>query len=161
MIVVSNTSPLTNLAAIGHFELLRQLFGEVAIADGVWAELNALGRRWPGAKEVEEADWIHRYSINNQALVTALRRDLERGEAESIALALDLKSDLLLLDEKEGRRAAQRLGLRVAGVVGVLITAKARNEIENVRPLLDSLRLAAGFYLSDDVYQQALRLSNE
>lgn len=43
MIVTCNTSPLTNLTAIGHFELLHRLFGEIHIAQGVWEELNAGG----------------------------------------------------------------------------------------------------------------------
>ncbi len=60
MTVVSNTSPLTSLAAIGQFELLRRLYGEVHIADAVWDELNAGGRRWPGRDEVASAGWIHR-----------------------------------------------------------------------------------------------------
>ncbi|MDW8325876.1 MAG: hypothetical protein RMK99_04855 [Anaerolineales bacterium] len=58
MIVVSDISPLTNLAAIGHFDLLRQLYHEVHIPEGVWAELNAQVKRWPGAAEVMQADWI-------------------------------------------------------------------------------------------------------
>ncbi len=41
MIVVSNTSPLTNLAAIGQFDVLKQLFGQLTIAEAVWQELNA------------------------------------------------------------------------------------------------------------------------
>jgi hypothetical protein len=49
---VSNTSPLTNLAAIGQFDLLRQLYGGLLIAEAVWAELNADGRTWPGRAEV-------------------------------------------------------------------------------------------------------------
>ena len=50
MIAVSNTSPLTNLAAIGQFGLLYQLYGQVYIARGVWEELNAGGTRWPGSE---------------------------------------------------------------------------------------------------------------
>ncbi len=116
MIIVSNTSPLTNLAAIGQFHLLRRLYSELHIADGVWEELNAGGQRWPGSDEVAAAVWIHRHSVQDQPLVTVLQRDLDRGEAESIALALELRADLILLDEKEARRAAKRLGLYVVGV---------------------------------------------
>jgi len=63
-------------------------------------------------------------------------RDLDRGEAESIALALELDAELTLLDEKEGRHAAQRLGLRVIGVAGVLLEAKANGAVDKVRPHL-------------------------
>ena len=108
MIVVSNASPLTNLAAIGQFDLLCRLYAGLHIPAGVWDELNAGDRRWPGCDEVAEADWIESHIVQNQALVTALRRDLDRGEAESIALAVELGADLVLMDEREGRHAAQR-----------------------------------------------------
>jgi predicted nucleic acid-binding protein len=161
MIVVSNTSPLTNLAAIGQFDLLHQLYRRLHIAEGVWEELNAKGKHWPGRDEVATADWIERHAVQNQALVTALQRDLDRGEAETIALALELSADLVLLDEREGRHAAQKLELRVVGVVGILLEAKSRRAVEAVRPHLDALRHKAGFYLSEQVYHSALSLTGE
>ncbi len=161
MIVVSDTSPLTNLAAIGQFGLLRQLYAELHIPEGVWEELNAEGKRWPGRDEVEAADWVRRHAVQNQSLVTALRRDLGQGEAEGIALALELGADLILLDEQEGRHTAQRMGLRVVGVVGVLLDAKAHGVVDAVRPHLEALRQQAGFYLSESLYQSALALAGE
>lgn len=161
MIVASNTSPLTNLAAIGQFDLLHRLYGQVHIAHGVWEELNAGGKRWPGCGEVAKANWVERHVVQNQALVAALQRDLDRGEAETIALALELDADLVLLDEKEGRHAAQRLGLRVVGVVGILLEARSNGAIDVVRSHLDALRQSAGFYLSASVYQHALSLADE
>ncbi|RPJ38027.1 MAG: hypothetical protein EHM35_05455 [Planctomycetaceae bacterium] len=85
MIVVADTSPLTNLAAIGQFDLLSGLFGRLHIPEGVWEELNASGQRWPASVEVEKADWIERHVVENQALVTALRRD----DDEPIPLAAE------------------------------------------------------------------------
>jgi len=161
MIVVSNTSPLTNLAAIGQFDLLRKLYARLHIAQGVWDELNAKGLRWPGSESVAAADWVERHTVNNEPLVAALRRDLDRGEAESIALALELEAELVLMDEREGRHAAQRMGLHVVGVVGVLLEARARGAIGAVRPHLDGLRQKAGFYLSETVYRRALVLAGE
>lgn len=61
MTVVSNTSPLTNLAAIGRFDLLQGLYHQLHIAQGVWDELNAEGKHWPGRDEVAEADWIEQH----------------------------------------------------------------------------------------------------
>ena len=161
MIVVSNTSPLTNLAAIGQFHLLHDLYGELHIADGVWAELNAGGYRWPGRDAVAAAAWIQRHRVNNPALVALLQRDLDRGEAETIALALDLQADLVLLDEREGRRIAQRMGLSMIGVIGILLEAKAQGQIERLQSHLDALRHEAGFYLSESVYQRAIVLAGE
>jgi hypothetical protein len=103
MIVVSNTSPLTNLAAIGQFALFHQLYGRLHIAEGVWEEMNARGQHWPCRDEVATADWVERHTVQNQALVTALRRDLDKGEAETIALALELGANLVLLaNAKDG-----------------------------------------------------------
>jgi predicted nucleic acid-binding protein len=161
MIVVSNTSPITNLAAIGQFDLLRQLYAGLHIPDAAWDELGARDKRWPGRDEVSAADWIERHTVQNNTLVLALRRDLHAGEAECIALALELSADLVLMDEQEGRRAAQRLGLRVMGVVGVLLEARAQQAVDGVRPHLDALRQTAGFYLSDAVYEHALSLADE
>lgn len=95
--------------------------------------------RWPGGEEVAAAHWIKRYSVRNQLLVNALRRDIDRGEAESIVLAIELEADLILLDEKEGRHAAQRLGLKMVGVVGILLEAKKKSFVDSVRPHLDAL----------------------
>ena len=161
MIVVSNTSPLTNLAAIGQFDVLSILYHEIHIADAVWGELNAGGQRWPGRDEVAGANWVHRHSVGNRHLVTGLTSDLDLGEAESIGLALELGADLLLLDEKEGRRHAQRLGLKVLGVVGVLLASKTEQAISEVRPHLDALRDVASFRLSGSLYREALDLAGE
>lgn len=161
MVVVSNTSPLTNLAAIGQLDLLRPLFGRVEIAEGVWRELNAQARRWPGSLEVEKAGWINRHLVKDQRLVTALRRDLDEGESESIVLALEMKADLVLLDEKEGRRAAHRLGLNVMGVIGVLLLGRERKEIDSIRYYLDALRQTAGFFFDENLYQLILEQAKE
>lgn len=161
MIVVSNTSPLTNLAAIGLFHLLHDLYGRVHIPDGVWNEINAYNQVWPGSKEVAAADWIERQSPKNQQIVTALRRDLDRGEAETIALALELGAGLVLLDERDGRYAAQRFGLRVIGVLGILLEAKNKGLIKEIRPYVDMLRQQAGFYIRETLYQYLLTLAGE
>lgn len=162
MIVVSNTSPLTNLASIGCFGLLHDLYGTVAISIAVWDELHEGGRQWPGSKEVSEAGWIVRYDVSgNRPLVELLCRDLDRGEAESIALALDLKADLVLMDEREGRRIAARFGLNVMGVLGVLLDAKQKHFIRAIQPFVRALREEAGFYLSESVVSEVLALAGE
>ncbi len=159
--VVSDTSPLTNLAAIGHFNLLRDLFGRIEIADAVWQELNAAGHSWPGRDEVAGADWIIRHAPGNLALFTALRRNLDPGESASIALALKLSADLILIDEQDGRHEAKRHGLETTGVIGVLLLAKRRGLVGSIRPLLSALRSRAGFWISQTFCERALRDAGE
>lgn len=159
--VVSNTSPLTNLAAIGEMDLLEALFGRLHIADAVRLELAAGGHDWPGRAEVSVASWVECHSVQNRSLVMALSQDLDPGESETIALGLELGARLILMDERAGRHRAQRMGLRTIGVVGVLLLAKERGFLSAVRPRLDALRSQAGFWLGDTVYQQALSVANE
>lgn len=161
MIVVCDTSPLTNLAAIGRFDLLQRCFGTLYIADAVWDELHAGDARHPGRTEVETESWIRRRSVENRPLVQALRRDLDAGESETIALAIELNAAVALIDEREARRAAARFGIRVLGVLGILLDAKARGYIGRIRPSLDALRNDAGFYLSADLYHRVLDLANK
>lgn len=158
IIVISNTSPLTNLAAIDQFDVLRKLYGELLIAEAVWQELNAGGHAWPGCTEVAGANWITRRAVTNRPLVTALRERLDAGEAETIALAVEHPPAFVLMDETEGRHTAQHFSLKTVGVVGVLIEARTRGLIGPVGPLLERLRQEAGFYLSDRVIREA-RLS--
>lgn len=160
-LVVSDTSPLTNLAAIGQFSLLQKLYGSLLIAEAVWDELNAEGRHWPGRNEVATSPWIQRQTPKNRPLVMALRQDLDVGEAESIVLALESKASLVLMDERDGRHAAMRLGLKPVGVIGILLTAKTRAYIPAIKPLLDALRQRAGFYIADSLYNEVLRLAHE
>ena len=159
--VISNTSPLTNLAAIGQFDLLYRLYGELWIAEAVWQELNAGGHAWPGCAEVAGADWITRREVTNRPLVMALRERLDPGEAETIALAVECPPAWVLMDEREGRHTAQRLGLKTVGVVGVLIEAKSRGLIPQVGPPLERLRQEAGFFLSDRVIRDARAFCGE
>ena len=97
MIGVSNTSPLTNLAAIGQFDLLRQLYSRIHLAEGVWGELNAKGQRWPGCAEVAAAVWIQQHTVHQQPLVNVLRQTAGFYLAESLyqsvlALANEINS---------------------------------------------------------------------
>jgi len=84
MSVVSNASPLISLAWIGKLDLLRQLYGELLIPEAVWHEVVIEGVGQPGANEVKVATWIKTQSVTNTPLVSALRQELDAGEAEAI-----------------------------------------------------------------------------
>lgn len=161
LVVVSNTSPLTNLSAIGQFDLLPKLFGELHIPYAVTSELSFGGTSWPGAENVARSSWIKIHAVLDRHTVDALRLELDLGEAEAITLALRLNADLILLDERAGRRAADYLGLPVMGVVGLLVRAKQLKLIPTLRPLLEALQYQAGFYLSQSLAMHALSLVGE
>ena len=161
MIVVSNTSPLITLARAGRLDLLHTVHGDIIIPDAVFNEITVAGAGEPGAYEVATGAWIKRRPALNTPLVNALGLELDAGESEAIALAVECQADLILLDERMGRQAAKRLGLTVTGTLGVLIAAKDRGLLESVRPLLDALRVNAGFWIGDDLYNAVLAAVNE
>lgn len=157
MIVVSDTSPIINLAAIGQFDLLRQMFGILMLPQGVYVEIVVAGSGQPGANEVQTAGWIQQQTVINTALVQQLRRDLDKGESEAIALAIEAHADRLLMDERRGRIIAQQYGLPVIGLLGILVLAKHQMYIPLVKPLLDDLQTKAGFRIKPSLYQQVLQ----
>lgn len=161
MIVVSNTSPIINLAAVGQLDLLRQLYGKVIIPQAVYHEIAVLGTGQPGAMEVQTLGWIETKPVRNRTLAMALQAELDEGEAETIALALELQANLLLLDERRGRFVASRLGLKFIGLLGVLIEAKENDFISAVRPILDDLVTKAGFWVSQKLYTRVLQAAGE
>ncbi len=159
MIVVSDASPLLNLAIIGHLDLLSKLYGEVIVPPAVHDEATVVGI--PGASDVRAAPWLIIKQVENRPLVTAIRLQIDRGEAEAIALALEIEADLLLVDERKARAVATRFGLRFTGLLGILIEAKQKGHISAVKPIIDRLRTEANFWISQILYDQVLQAANE
>ena len=84
--VVSNTSPITNLTAIGRLDLLQKLFTHLHISQAVEEELFFGGQAWPGGQETKDAPWVEIHQVYDRHTVDALRLDLDAGESETIAL---------------------------------------------------------------------------
>ena len=163
MRAVSNTSPLSNLAIIGRLELLEKQFQRIVIPDAVEDELRLLPNRT--AREsldlAKSAGWIEVVRPSNQVLIESLRSCLHLGEAAAIALATETKPDLLLIDEREGRQAAHRLGIEVKGVLGILLRAKFCGDLSAIRPEIESLETKAGFRIAPSLRQKVLQSAGE
>lgn len=161
MTVVSNASALINLARIGKLDLLRELYGELLVPAAVWQEVVIDGAGQPGADQVRTSGWIKTQAVANHRLAHALRQELDAGEAEAIVLAIETEAEVLLMDDHLGRETARHLGVRHAGLIGVLLEAKHRHLLSAIKPQLDALRDVAGFRLSDTLYQRILRDQGE
>ncbi|MDI6791595.1 MAG: DUF3368 domain-containing protein [bacterium] len=157
--VVSNTTPLIALALIGRLGLLKELYGEVVIPQGVREEVLAGRPGAAGVIELEQASWISTVSLSESRRIKYLT-DLDQGEAEAIALAEELSADLLIIDERIGRQYAKRLGLKLTGTLGILIKAKQKGLIITVQPLIEEMR-QGGIRLGEKVVQKALQLAGE
>jgi len=111
MLAVSNTSPLSNLAIINRLDLLPVRYGTIHIPPAVADELAALS--FPPAKErisgALNAGWLKVTTLPPIAPVV-LAYPLDPGESEAIQLALALRANVLLMDEKQGRAAVRQHG---------------------------------------------------
>jgi predicted nucleic acid-binding protein len=160
--VVSDTSVINYLAAIGQTELLRAEFGKVFIPPAVWLELHAKPNL-PGATAADSAHqsgWFVIQPPKPSRILDQLFADLDPGEAEAIALACELKPATVLLDETDGRAAARRLGLPTIGTVGILAGARQSGRLQTIRPLLDRLMRDFRFRLSREIYDQLVAGDN-
>ena len=163
MIVVSDTSILSGLAIVGHLHLLQQLYEQVLIPPAVADELRRGGEDDQQILLALAPEWIEIRQPSDRILIEALQNEqnLDRGESEAISLALELKVDELLIDERIGRREAARLGLSVTGLLGILLLAKRRGLVVAVQPIVDSLIVDANFWVSDRLYISLLRAAAE
>jgi predicted nucleic acid-binding protein len=160
-VIVSNSSALINLSAIGHLDLLQKLYTEIIIPETVWEEVVVKGKGQPGSEEVQKAGWIKKETVGNKAVVESLTLILDKGEAEAIALAKERNAEILLMDDKTAREIAHHLGINYIGVLGVLREAKSRGLIKEMKTYMDMLKTSAGFWISKDVYEEILRLEGE
>lgn len=108
--IVSNSTPLINFAAIDRLDILENLFTTLTIPPAVQHELLERGAEYPHMTIIRRATFIDEREIHNEMLRTALTIDLDPGEAEAIILALEHKADLLLLDEIAARMIAGDAG---------------------------------------------------
>jgi predicted nucleic acid-binding protein len=158
--VICDSSSLIHLSAIGRLGLLKDFYGTLAIPQAVWQEVVQQGLGRPGVQEVETAlreGWIEVRAVSNEPLLRSLKQDLDDGEAEVIALAVEHKAELVLLDETEARRIAAVFDLEKTGAVGILIRARLEGRIESLQTELDRLRNEGGFWIEERLYKAVLR----
>ncbi len=160
MIVVSNTTPFSELAKVGRMNLLGDIFGKVIIPQEVYNEITT--GTHPAVNAVKSANWIEVLSIRNSQQVSILQSEtnLDLGECAAIILAEELGANRVLIDEWAARKVAKSRHLPVTGTVGILLIAKHKGLIESVKPVLDEL-MAQGKRISQQLYQEVLDMAKE
>jgi hypothetical protein len=151
-VVVADASVLIALNQIDQLSLLQKLFIEALVPPAVAREVAPSLPQLPA--------WIHTRALEGPLHTAVAESSLDPGEAEAISLALEVKADLIILDDRPARNLAIALGLVIAGTAGLLFAAKQRGFIAAVRPSLDALR-ATGFRLRKEVYEEVLLAADE
>ena len=157
MIVVTNTTPLLSLSAIGKLSLLNEIFGKFYIPRAVYLEVKA--KNSFGYSEIDLMDF-EVINVQNQNYLNLLCNDLDKGEAEAIVLATELNADILIIDERLGYKIAQSQQIYPIGTLTILELAKKKGLIEFVAPLLDEL-ISKGRWYSKSVRDNFLKQIGE
>jgi len=144
--VVADASPLIALHQIGQLQLLQALFASLLIPPAVANEI---------APAVPSQPWMVGRSLTQPIAPVILGASLGAGESEAISLALEIRADRLVVDEKGARRLAEAVGLNVIGTLGILLAAKRKGLIPAVRPQVEAL-LAKHFWISPQLAERAL-----
>ena len=160
MIIVADTTPISELTKVGYLDLLPTMFGEVIIPEAVFNELK-VGRH-PAAVIVSELSWLKVLTLNNSQQVKELQEkfNLDLGESEAIVLAEEIGAQQLLIDEKAARRVATEKKLPLIGTMGILLLAKRRGFVSSVKDILDEMQ-KQGTRISNRLYLQVLTLADE
>ena len=156
--VISNTSPLIGLWGLNRLSLLRDLYTEIWIPRQVEKEFLAVDET-VHREALKNSPWIKTVDLTDPE-ATAVYVGLDAGEAEVLALADEHDARLILLDEKIGRREAEKIGLTVKGTIGILLEAKEEGLIDVIKPLLIRLQ-DNGMHLSEWLINKALQAAGE
>ncbi len=156
-IVVSNATPIITLCSVNHEFILKKLFGRIIISKAVDLELRALDK--PGAG-FSEFDWVDVISVKNNEIVTILNKDIDSGEAETIALAKQLNATVVIIDESAGYQIAKLFDLPVARTLSLLKVAKEKNIIQAISPILNEM-VQKGRWYSKIVVKKFLKSVGE
>jgi len=160
MIVVSDTSCISNLLLIDQLDLLQKIYTDIYIPPAVHQEILALEEGGYDLSYFKSREWIFVENNFEKNISLSPPKYIDQGEAQAIDLAVFLKAERLLIDERKGTLLAKELGITTIGLLGVLIIAKQNNLISSAKPLLDQL-LKNNFWLTQNLYLQTLKSCNE
>jgi predicted nucleic acid-binding protein len=156
--VVSNTTPILSLLKIDKLDLLRTVYGSIIVPQAVYREIET-GKDKDYYADLDKIDWIKIEELRSPG-TRVLLFDLDDGEAETLVLAQEQDADLVIIDEKCGRRYAVQMGLTITGTAGVLLRAKKQGIITEIAPLLNELQ-AKQSWLNPKFIAQVLKLAGE
>lgn len=155
MIVIADTSPLNYLIRLGHSELLQVIYGRVLVPPAVLMEMKHPEaphevRAWAS----QPPAWLEEIQV--QQLDASIPAELGIGERQAISLALEVRADLLLIDDRAGRQEAEARDIAVAGTLAVLLQAGLRGYID-FPVAMEQLR-QCGFRTSESIEASVIAL---
>ncbi len=156
MQLICNSSPLIALSTLEKAYILKTLFTNIIIPEAVYNEVFTRG-----FSKFSMPEFLTMEIVSDKNLAESLQMQIGYGESEVIALALERKITRVIIDDKQARKIAENLGLKVMGTLGVLILAKEKQLITEIKPLVLELIEKINFRIDKKVLNKALKLVNE
>ena len=154
--MVADTGPLIVLFKTDLLFLLREIYHEVLIPEAV---ANELTEKEEGIVLLKSNPWIKVKKVEEKKILSILKSILGSGEAEAIALAMEMNLPLLI-DERKGRMLAKEAGIKIRGTLGVLVEAKKKGLIKSVNVCIKKL-INTGYYLDPELINIVLKRCGE
>lgn len=158
--VVVNSTPIITLSVIDKLYILKDLYRQVIIPQAVFKEVILEGDSRAGADFTVKYDFIKTQAIINKDAKRFFQTSLHEGEVEVMILAQEISSDLCIIDDFLARKYAKHLGLNVTGTLGVLIKAKEKGVLKEIKPLINNL-INNGIYIDNNLYETVIKLAKE
>ena len=159
MIAVVDTGPLVYLTQLNRLTLLRDLYEPYA-PSSVLEEINVWSSEARRLVQTATGDWLKVVSVTNVSLRDYLLPQIDLGEAEVIALAVEFGASRVLLDDQDARRSARLYGLQPIGTLGLLLEAKHHGLLPAIRPEIERLA-QTNFYFSSALIEEVLQAAGE
>lgn len=148
-IIIADSSSIIILYETDLLHLLHSLFNRMTITKEVENEV-----------KIVLPEWVKVEDLSNKKLVMDLLKELDAGEASSIALAVEYKNSLLIIDEKDDRKVAASLHIQIIGTLGILLQAKRKNLIQSFEESVNKI-ITKGFRVSPQLLGQFIKESGE
>jgi predicted nucleic acid-binding protein len=143
-VVISDTSCFIVLSKIGQLDILQQLFNSIVTTDEI---ANEFGETLP--------EWVKVVAVKDKYKQQLLEIQVDKGEASAMALALEIENPLLIIDDYKARKLAKTLHIEYKGTIGIIILAKQKGIISEVKTILEKIK-ATNFRLSPELELQML-----
>jgi len=143
-IIISDTSCLIAFSKIDKLDLLKDLYHEIVITTDVYQEFNG-----------SLPEWILITEVKDKQKQIDFEKRLDKGEASSIALALETENATLIIDEIKGRKIAKSYNINIIGTIGIILLADRKGLTSDVTGII--LRLVNnGFRLSNKLLNKII-----
>lgn len=152
--VIVNSTPLIILGKIGELEILKNLYGEIIIPRAVFEEVTVK------SDAIKTCSWIKIFEVQDKSNRKIYQSKLHDGEVEVMMLAKEISADLLIIDDNAAKKTAKFLGFIVTGTLGILLKAKTKKIISEIRPILEKMQ-DENFYISKEIIKLVLKTAGE